>query len=163
MLFCQTCVHLIAYVWCIIHLYLSKCIEHMIALFSPWFLSVLPKIFLSNNLVKASVIWPIMSYKLYNSLSHITLLKPKEWLVCIYLTLFTFWVIMVSFMLLLKLNQRTWCEYLWYDDVIPMMILWYFRGLRLFYWVPLCKDLLVEWPPGITVQPWGWNGMPLAE
>jgi hypothetical protein len=41
--------------------------------------------FLSNNLVKASVIWPIMSYLLYNSPSRITLLKPKYWLVCIYL------------------------------------------------------------------------------
>jgi hypothetical protein len=47
---------------------------------SPWFLSVLPKIFLSNNLVKASVLWPIMSYLFYNSLSRITQLKPKDWL-----------------------------------------------------------------------------------
>jgi hypothetical protein len=39
---------------------------------------------------------------------------------------------MVSFMLLLYLNQRTWCEHLWYADVIPIMILWYFRGRRLF-------------------------------
>jgi hypothetical protein len=28
--------------------------------------------------------------------------------------------------------------------------------------VPLRKDQFVEWPPGITVQPWGWNGTPLA-
>jgi hypothetical protein len=63
---------------------------------SPWFLSVLLKIFLSNNLVKASVLWPIMSYLLCNSLSHIILLKPKDWLVCICLSLFTFRVIMVS-------------------------------------------------------------------
>jgi hypothetical protein len=87
---------------------------------------------LSICLVKASVLRPIMSYLLYNSPSRITLLKPKDWLVCIYLSLFTFWVIMVSFMLLLHFNQWTWCEYLWYDDVIPMMFLWYFRGLRLF-------------------------------
>jgi hypothetical protein len=32
---------------------------------------------LSNNLVKASVLRPIMSYILYDSLSRITLLKPK--------------------------------------------------------------------------------------
>jgi hypothetical protein len=87
---------------------------------------------LSICLVKASVLRPIMSYLLYNSPSRITLLKPKDWLVCIYLSLFTFWVIMVSFMLLLHFNQWTWCEYLWYDDVIPMMFLWYFRGLSLF-------------------------------
>jgi hypothetical protein len=29
----QTCVHLVAYVWCIVHLLLSKCIECMVALF----------------------------------------------------------------------------------------------------------------------------------
>jgi hypothetical protein len=28
--------------------------------------------------------------------------------------------------------------------------------------VPLRKDLFVGWPPGKTVQPWGWYGMPLA-
>jgi hypothetical protein len=88
---------------------------------SPWFLSVLPKIFLSNNLVKASDLWPIMSYILFNSQSRITLLKPKDWLVCIYLSLFTFWVIMVWFMLLLYLNQWTWCEY--YDTM--MLSRWY--------------------------------------
>jgi hypothetical protein len=27
---------------------------------------------------------------IFNSLSHITLLEPKDWLVCIYLSLFTF-------------------------------------------------------------------------
>jgi hypothetical protein len=33
---------------------------------------------------------------IYSSLSRITLLKPKDWLVYIYLSLFTFWVVMVS-------------------------------------------------------------------
>jgi hypothetical protein len=75
---------------------------------------------LNIYLVKASVLRPIMSYLLYNSLSHITLLKPKDWLVCIYLSLFTFWVIMVSFMLLLYFNQWTWYEY--YD---MMMLSWW--------------------------------------
>jgi hypothetical protein len=56
-------------------------------------------------------------------------LKPKDWLVCIYFILVYLWVIMISFMLLLYLNKRTWCEYLWYDDVVSMMILWYFRWL----------------------------------
>jgi hypothetical protein len=46
---------------------------------------------------------PLSYYVLhtFNSPFHITLLKPKDCLVCIYLSLFTFWVIMVSFMLLL--------------------------------------------------------------
>ena len=35
---------------------------------------------LSICLVKASVLWPIMSYLLYKSLSRITQLKPKDWL-----------------------------------------------------------------------------------
>jgi hypothetical protein len=38
-----------------------------------------------------------MSYILHNSLSRITLLKPKDWLVCIYLILvYLFGLIMVS-------------------------------------------------------------------
>jgi hypothetical protein len=37
--------------------------------------------------MKASVLRPIMPYLLYNSLSHITLLKLKDVLVCIYLIL----------------------------------------------------------------------------
>jgi hypothetical protein len=50
-----------------------------------------------QQLVKASVLWSIMSYILYNLLSRITLLKPKDWLVCIYFSLFTFFgLIMVS-------------------------------------------------------------------
>ena len=50
------------------------------------------------------------------------------------MSLITFWVIMVSFMLLLYFNQWTWWEYLWYDDniLIMMMNLWYLRGLGLF-------------------------------
>ena len=35
---------------------------------SPWFLSVLHETSLRSNLVKASVLWPIMSHLLYNTL-----------------------------------------------------------------------------------------------
>jgi hypothetical protein len=99
-----------------------------------------------------------------NSLSRITLLKPKDWLVCIYL-------------ILVYLSRLSWLA-LWYcfnlinkHDVITydtmMLSRWYYRdtqgGLGQFSWVPPRKDLFVEWPPGITVQPWGWNGTPLAE
>jgi hypothetical protein len=47
---------------------------------------------------------------------------------------FTFWVTMVSYMLALYFNQWTWCEHLWYDVVIMIMMLdwWYFRGLERF-------------------------------
>jgi hypothetical protein len=57
---------------------------------SPWCLSVLSKIILSSNLVNASVPWPIMYYLLYSSSSRITLLKPKDWLVYVYLIFVTF-------------------------------------------------------------------------
>jgi hypothetical protein len=55
----QTCVHLIVHVWCAVHFYFRN-VLNVSSLYldneQPWFLSVLPKIFLSNNLVKASVL-----------------------------------------------------------------------------------------------------------
>ena len=92
--------------------------------------------------------------------------QPKDWLAfylpCPWLP---FWVTMVRFMLLLYFNQWTWCEHLWYNVVIMIMMLdwWYFKGARAGSRVPLRKDLFTGWPPGKTVQPWGWNGLPLAE
>jgi hypothetical protein len=54
----------------------------------------------------------------------------------------------------------------WYA-VFPLLImmlhLWPLRGARAVSRVPLRKDLFVGWPPGKTVQAWGWNGAPLAE
>jgi hypothetical protein len=38
-----------------------------------------------------------------------------------------------------------------------------FYGARAVSRVPLRKDLFVERPPGTTLQPWGWNGTPLAD
>ena len=77
------------------------------------------------------------------------------------------WVglLLLSLMLLLNSNQWTWCDYLWYA-VFPfffMIILVVFKGTRAVSRVPLRKDLFYGWPPGKTVQPWGWNGVPLAE
>jgi hypothetical protein len=63
-------------------------------------------------------------------------------------------------------NQWTWWDYLWYavfPSLIMMLYLWSSRGARAVSRVPLRKDLFYGWPPGKTVQPWGWNGMPLAE
>jgi hypothetical protein len=117
---------------------------------------------LSICLVKASVLWPIMSL-IHQPAYH----DQPKWLTTFVFTLslITFWVIMVSFMLLLYFNQWTWCEYLRYDDVIltMMMILWYFKGTGAVSRVPLHKDWFVGWPPGKTVQPWGWYGTPLAK
>jgi hypothetical protein len=98
---------------------------------------------LSICLVKASVIWPIMSYLIYNSPSRI----PWSTSFLFTLSLITFWVIMVTFMLLLYFNQWTWCEYLWYDDVIPMMILWYLGGS-------------VHFPEYLSVRTCSWSDHP---
>jgi hypothetical protein len=119
---------------------------------------------MSICLVKASVLWPIMSYILHNSLSHITLLKPKDWLVCIYLILvYRLELIMVSLCFCFTLiNEHDANIY----DTMMLSRCWscdILGGSGHFSWVPLCKDLFVEWPPGITVQPWGWNGTPLAD
>jgi hypothetical protein len=46
-----------------------------------------------------------------------------------------------------------------YYDVILVS----FKGARAVSRVPLRKDLFVGWPAGKTVQPWGWNGTPLAD
>jgi hypothetical protein len=43
----------------------------------------------------------------------------------------------------------------WYCDILG--------GPGHFSWVLLHKDLFVEWSLGIIVQPWGWNGTPLAD
>jgi hypothetical protein len=89
---------------------------------------------LSICLVKASVLWPIMSHLLYNSSTRISwpILGLTSFVFT--LSLITFWVTMVSFMLLLYFNQWTWCEHLWYDVVIMIMMLdwWYFMGLERF-------------------------------
>jgi hypothetical protein len=54
------------------------------------------------------------------------------------------------------------------NDTMLLLLLWWWSCDTLgdsghFPWVPLRKDLFMEWPPGITVQPWGWNGTPLAD
>jgi hypothetical protein len=103
---------------------------------------------LSICLVKASVLWPIMSHLLYNSLSHI-LWTIKELTSFLFtLSLITFWVTMVSFMLALYFNQWTWWDtmmILWfysgYDDILMA-----FKGTRAVSRVPLRKDWFVGWP-----------------
>jgi hypothetical protein len=113
-----------------------------------WFLSVLLKIFLSNNLVKASVLWPIMSYLLYNSLSCIILLKPKDWLVCIYFILvYLFGLIMVSLRYCLNLINEH--DVIIYDT---MMLSW--------WW---CCDTLGgsgHFPEYLSVRTCSWSDHP---
>ena len=106
-----------------------------------------------------------------HSLIHLPLytLMPKDWLAfCYPCPCLPIWVglLLLSLMLLLHSNQWTWWEWsmircfpLFYYDVILVA----FKGARAVSRVPLRKDLFFGWPPGKTVQPWGWNGVPLAE
>jgi hypothetical protein len=93
---------------------LSKCIECMIALFrqraahGSWVCC--------RRTLWATTWWRQVYLDLscptllYNSLSCITLLKLKDWLVCIYLTLvYLFWLIMVSLCYCFNLiNEHCW-------------------------------------------------------
>jgi hypothetical protein len=101
---------------------------------------------------------------LYNSLSCITLLKLKIWLVCISLTLvYLFWLIMVSLCYCFNLINEH--DVIFYDTM--MLSRWgsydYFRGLRLFPECLSVRTYLGKWQPGIIVQPWGWNRTLLAD
>jgi hypothetical protein len=101
-------------------------------------------------------------------LPHFTVI-PKDWLafvIHVLVYLFGLDYYLLNLMLLLNSNQWTWWELLmircfpfFYYDVILVV----FKGARAVSRVPLRKDLFVGWPPGKTVQPWGWNGVPLAE
>jgi hypothetical protein len=158
---------MIVNVWCAVHLYFSKCIECMLALLrqraarGSW-------VYCRRSLW-ATTWWRQVSLDLlcptilYNSLSRITLLKLKDLLVCTSLTLvYLFGLIMLSLCYCLTLINEH--DVIFYDTM--MLSRWgpcdYFRGAQALSWVPLRKDLFGEWQPGITVQPWGWNGTPLA-
>jgi hypothetical protein len=100
-------------------------------------------------------------------LPHYTFI-PKDWLVCYPCPCLPIWVglLLLSIMLLLNSNQWTWWEWSMircfspsYYDVTLVAL----KGARAVSQVPLRKDLFFGWPPGKTVQPWGWNGVPLAE
>ena len=94
---------------------------------------------------------------------------PKDWLafvihVLVYLSGLDYYCLALCYCS--NSNQWTWwdlsmirCFPILYYDVILMV----FKGARAVSRVPLRKDLFYGWPPGKTVQPWGWNGMPLAE
>jgi hypothetical protein len=56
-------------------------------------------------------------------------------------------------------NYQWYAISLLYYDVVSVV----FKGARAVSRVPLHKDLFVGWSPEKTMQPWGWNGMPLAE
>jgi hypothetical protein len=125
----------ICLMWC--SFVLSKCIECMIALFrqraahGSWVCC--------QRSLWATTWWRQVSSDLscptllHNSLSRITLLKLKDWLVCIYVTLaYLFGLIMVSLCYCLNLINEH--DVIIYDTM--MLSQWgscdYFMGLRLF-------------------------------
>ena len=108
-----------------------------------------------------------LSYTFLIHLPHFTVL-PKDWL--------AFVIHVLVYLFGSDYYYLVWCycstlinehdeNYLWYT-VFPLIydiILVAFKGARAVSRVPLRKDLFYGWPPGKTVQPWGWNGVPLAE
>jgi hypothetical protein len=100
-------------------------------------------------------------------LLHFTVI-PKDWLdfvihVLVYLFVLDYYCLALCYCSTL-INEHDeiyqwYTIFLLYYDVILVA----FKGARAVSRVPLRKDLFVGWPPRKTVQPWGWNGMPLAE
>jgi hypothetical protein len=89
--------------------------------------------------------------------------QPKDWLAFLFtLSLVTFWVTMVRFMLLLYFNQWTWCEHLWYNVVIIIMMLdwWYFRGLERFLECLSIRTCSLDDRPGKQCNHEGGMGRP---
>ena len=100
-------------------------------------------------------------------LPHFTVI-PKDWLafvihVLVYLFGLDYYCLVLCYCSTL-INEHDEI-YLWYV-VFPLIhdyILVAFKGAWAVSRVPLRKDLFVGWPPEKIVQPWGWNGVPLAE
>jgi hypothetical protein len=127
---------MIVNVWCAVHLYFSKCIECMLALLRQR--AVRGSWVCCRRSLWATTWWRQVSSDLscptllYNSLSRITLMKPKDWLVCISLNLvYLFGLIKVSLCYCLNLINEH--DVIFYDTM--MLSRWgpcdYFRGLRL--------------------------------
>jgi hypothetical protein len=101
-------------------------------------------------------------------LPHFTVI-PKDWLafvihVLIYLSGLDYYCLALCYCSTLinehdeKIINDTLFSLLFYDVILVV-----FQGARAVSQVPSRKDLFVGWPPEKTVQPWGWNGVPLAE
>jgi hypothetical protein len=121
---------------------------------------------LSICLVKASVLWPIMSHLIYNSSTRIPwstygLNRILFSCPCLHFGNWLLWLVLYYFFTLINehdvntydtmLSLWLWC---WTGDTL---------GARVVSRVPLRKDLFIGWPPGKIVQPWGWNGTLLAK
>jgi hypothetical protein len=141
----------ICLMWC--SFVLSKCIECMIALFrqraarGSW-VCCRRSLWATTwwRQVSSDLLCPTL---LYNSLCHITLLKLKDRLVCIYHTLvYLSGLIMVSLCYCFNLINEH--DVIIYDTM--MLSRWgscdYFRGAQAVSWVPICRTCLGSDNPG---------------
>ena len=108
-----------------------------------------------------------LSYSLFNSPPAYTFM-PKDWLafvihVLVYLFGLDYYCLALCYCSTI-INEH---DEIIYDTLFSLLLLWcmlvVIKGARAVSRVPLRKDLFYGWPPGKTVQPWGWNGVPLAE
>jgi hypothetical protein len=118
---------------------------------------------LSICLVKASVLWPIMSHLLYNHCPAYYE-QPKDWLAfylpCPWLPFGLIWL--ASCYCFTLINEHDEIQWWYYDFVLDMMIyLWHFRGLKPFLECLSVRTCSLDDHSG-KVQPWGWYGTPLA-
>jgi hypothetical protein len=101
-------------------------------------------------------------------LPHYTFI-PKNWLafvihVLVYLSGLDYYCLVLCYCsTLINEYDENYQRYVVFPSFIMMLYLWSSRGARAVSRVPPRKDLFVGWPPGKTVQLWGWNGVPLAE
>jgi hypothetical protein len=109
-----------------------------------------------------------LSYTFLNSLSIFTQFIPKDWLafvihVVVYLFGLDYYYLALCYCSTLinehdEIYQWYVVSLLYYDVILVA-----FTGARAVSRVPLRKDMFVGWPPGKTLQPWGWSGTLLAE
>jgi hypothetical protein len=101
-------------------------------------------------------------------LPHFTVI-PKDWLafvihVLVYLFGLDYYGLALCYCsTLINEHDEIYRWYAVFPSFMMMLYLWPSRGLDRFLEYLSVRTCSIGWPPGKTVQPWGWNGMPLAE
>ena len=101
-------------------------------------------------------------------LRHYTFI-PKGWLVLLSMSLFTYLgldyycLVLRYCSTLINEHDENYQWYVVFPSFIMMLYLWSSRGLERFLECLSVRTYSLDDRPGKTVQPWGWNGVPLAE
>jgi hypothetical protein len=101
-------------------------------------------------------------------LPHFTVI-PKDWLafvihILVYLFGLDYYCLALCYCsTLINEHDEIYQWYAVFPSSIMMLYLWHSRGLERFLECLSVRTCSIGWPPGKTMQPWGWNGMPLAE